>query len=120
MPESYDGAVAVEALHHYTKEEKVVLYKKLYAAMKPGTDFILTDYFADSDEDELLYAETFRTVKELEGITDSEPYHYDTPLTVEHETEALREAGFTRVRVLKSWAATIPSEQVNKEPLYVY
>ena len=29
------------------------------------------------------------------GITDDEFYHYDTPLTIEHETQALREATYT-------------------------
>lgn len=36
----------------------------------------------------------------------NEFYHYDTPLTVEHETEALLEAGFSSVKVLNSWGGT--------------
>ena len=40
------------------------------------------------------------------GMNDEEFYHYDTPLTVEHETEILRKAGFTSVELLKSWGAT--------------
>ena len=40
------------------------------------------------------------------GILDNEFYHYDTPLTVAHETEALLEAGFSSVEVLKNWGAT--------------
>ena len=41
-----------------------------------------------------------------QGISDDEFYHYDTPLTVKHETEALLEAGFSSVEVLKNWGAT--------------
>ncbi|MBP5530377.1 MAG: hypothetical protein J6X80_10045 [Lachnospiraceae bacterium] len=37
----------------------------------------------------------------IEGA--SKFYHYDTPLTVEHEKEALLEGGFTRVEVLNNW-----------------
>ena len=33
-------------------------------------------------------------------------YHYDTPLTVEHEKEALLAAGFSDVKVLKNWGHT--------------
>ena len=33
-------------------------------------------------------------------------YHYDTPLTVEHEKEALLAAGFTNVEKLNSWEVT--------------
>ena len=40
------------------------------------------------------------------GISDNEFYHYDTPLTGRHETEALMAAGFSGVEVLGSWGAT--------------
>ena len=40
------------------------------------------------------------------NITDNEFYHYDTPLTVKHEIEALVEAGFAAVEVLNNWGAT--------------
>ena len=33
-------------------------------------------------------------------------YHYDIPLTVQHEREALLEAGFANVEILNSWGAT--------------
>lgn len=33
-------------------------------------------------------------------------YHYDTPLTVEHEMAILKKAGFAEVRILKNWGAT--------------
>ena len=44
--------------------------------------------------------------KEEQNITDDTFYHYDTPLTVEHEKEALMKAGFSSVTVLKSWGPT--------------
>ncbi len=33
-------------------------------------------------------------------------YYYDTPLTAEHEIQVLKEAGFSDVRILRSWEAT--------------
>ena len=45
-------------------------------------------------------------LKAEQGISDDEFYHYDTPLTVAHETEALLTAGFSRVEVLCHWGAT--------------
>ena len=45
-------------------------------------------------------------LKAEQGITDDAFYHYDTPLTVKHETEALMEAGFSSVEVLNNWGAT--------------
>lgn len=102
----FDGAVSVESLHHFTKDEKVSLYIRLHEALKEGGYFILTDYFALSDEEEQMHRDNLLALKSEQGITDSEFYHYDTPLTVAHETEALLEAGFPSVEVLNNWGAT--------------
>ena len=48
----YDAAVSVESLHHFTRAEKVPLYRRVLAALKPGGYFLLTDYFAASDLEE--------------------------------------------------------------------
>lgn len=110
----YDAAVSVESLHHFTKEEKNPLYKKLYDALKNGGYFILTDYFAVSDNEEKQFRDELIRLKKEQGIMDNEFYHYDTPLTVAHETEALREAGFFEIKVLDSWSATHTIKAVKK------
>lgn len=102
----FDAAVSVESLHHFTKEEKIPLYKKLYSALKENGYFILTDYFAPDDEYETFYRKEFIRLKNEQGIRDGEFYHYDTPLTVANESEALKKAGFKSVEVLKSWENT--------------
>ena len=102
----FDGAVSVESLHHFTKEEKVPLYAKLCAALRDGGYFVLTDYFARTDEEERMHRQRLMVMKAEQGISDHEFYHYDTPLTVQHETDALLEAGFSSVEVLKNWGAT--------------
>ena len=90
----FDAAVSVESLHHFTKEEKISLYRKLHAALKNEGYFILTDYFADTNEREKEFRSELVRLKREQGIDDGEFYHFDTPLTVEHESEALIEAGF--------------------------
>lgn len=102
----YDAAVSVESLHHFTKEEKLPLYQKLASALKPNGYFILTDYFAESEEKETEYFETLKALKEEQHITDNAFYHYDTPLTVAHEIQILHAAGFEDVQILKNWGAT--------------
>lgn len=103
---TFDAAVSVESLHHFTKEEKIPLYTKLCKSLKDGGYFILTDYFALTDEDEQTFRNELLRLKKEQGIDDNEFYHYDTSLTVEHETEALLEAGFSSVEVLNNWGAT--------------
>lgn len=104
--ETFDAAVSVESLHHFTKEEKISLYTKLYDALKRGGFFILTDYFSLSDEEEKNRRQELIRLKQIQCITDNMFYHYDTPLTVRHEKEALQAAGFDSVQILKKWGAT--------------
>ena len=102
----FDTAVSVESLHHFTKEEKIPLYTKLHAALKENGYFILTDYFSLSEDEEKMHRQNLIALKAEQGICDNEFYHYDTPLTVKHETEALLQAGFSTVEVLNHWGAT--------------
>ena len=103
----YDAAVSVESLHHFTKEEKISLYRKLHHALKEDGFFILTDYFAPTQALEEQYRNELVRLKKCQGINDDAFYHYDTPLTVEHEKEALLDAGFHTVEVLNNWEATV-------------
>lgn len=101
----FDAAVSVESLHHFTMEEKIPLYTKLCSSLKDKGHFVLTDYFAMSNGEEKAFRDELLSLKAKEGIGD-ELVHFDTPLTVEHEIEALIEAGFSSVEVSKSWGAT--------------
>ena len=102
----YDAVVSAESLHHFTRDEKTALYRKVYRTLKVNGYFILTDYFASSNEEELRFRNELDRLKSEQGITGCAFYHYDTPLTVEHETQTLREAGFRAVEVLNHWEAT--------------
>ena len=102
----YDAAVSVESLHHFPAGLKASLYGKLRAALKEGGAFVLTDYFAESEELEKEYFRNLDELKKEQGLSDGEFYHYDTPLTVEHETDVLRNAGFRDVRPVKQWGTS--------------
>ena len=102
----FDAAVSVESLHHFTREEKTNLYRTLHTALADGGYFILTDYFAHEDAFEDYCRTELLRLKAEQGIADTDFYHYDTPLTLEHETEALLTAGFSQVTVLRNWGAT--------------
>lgn len=113
---AFDAAVSVESLHHFTKAQKIPLYCKLQKALRAGGYFILTDYFSLSDEEEAMHRAELLRLKAEQGIKDEEFYHYDTPLTVQHETEALLAAGFSAVTVLKNWGATYTLKAVKETP----
>ena len=102
----YDAAVSVESLHHFTAGQKEHLYRKLRAALKEEGVFVLTDYFAESEELEKEYFRNLAQLKREQGLPEDVFFHYDTPLTVEHETQVLKQAGFSDVRILKEWGTT--------------
>ncbi len=91
----FDAAVSVESLHHFTVAQKLKLYKKLNTALSDNGYFVLTDYFAESQEAEHLYFSELERLKSEQGLEPNAFYHYDTPLTVEHEMEVLRKATYT-------------------------
>ena len=102
---AFDAVVSVESLHHFTKEEKIPLYEKVRKALKPGRYFILTDYFAASNEEEESRRTEFLRLRKEQGICDDAFYHFDT-LTVDNEKEALLIAGFSSVTILGAWGPT--------------
>ena len=105
--EEYDAAVSVESLHHFTQAEKIPLYTRLHAALKPGGFFILTDFFAPTDEIECERRAELLRLRREQGAQDGKFYHFDTPLTVPHELEALRAAGFSAAEILGRWGPTV-------------
>lgn len=112
--EAFDAAVSVESLHHFTQEQKIPLYAKVKTALKPGGFLILTDYFALSDEEEQRRRQELQRLKREQGLKEDAFYHYDTPLTVAHETEALYAAGFASVELLHTWGATAVLKAIKK------
>ena len=80
--------------------------RKCCIRLKPGGYFILTDYFAQLEEQEDFFRRELLRIRKEENLPDGVFYHYDTPLTVEHEKEALLAAGFESVEELDNWNDT--------------
>ena len=96
----YDAAVSVESLHHFTAEKKSGLYKRVFDALRAGGCFLLCDYIACSEEEERLLAEECKRKREKGMIPEEKFVHFDTPLTLEHETAVLKGAGFTKAEMI--------------------
>lgn len=94
---AFDCAVSVESLHHFTPPKKQGLYEKIHRALKPGGVFFLVDYLACCQEEETLLMDFCWKKRSAQGILEDVFIHFDTPLTVEHETGLLRKAGFSQV-----------------------
>lgn len=71
----------------------------------PGSEVLDLGCGTELELERQYFAELERLKRE-QGIPGDAFYHYDTPLTAEHESRILRGAGFSTVDALKSWGAT--------------
>lgn len=86
-----DAVISTQALHHFDPSDKEILYRKVYECLREHGVFVIEDYFAIDDDAE---RQGFEDYKNLVKGVDS---HYDTPLTIPHEIEILKSAGFSSV-----------------------
>lgn len=100
--EKWDAVISFESLHHFFQEEKAALYRKIHRSLTPGGSFILGDYIACCDEEEEMLQRVYLEKRRRYQIPETQFVHFDIPLTLEHEMEALRAAGFTEVTAVDS------------------
>lgn len=98
--EKYDAALSFETLHHFEYEKKQKIYDKLFQAIKPDGYYIECDYIACCDEEETLCLEQYEYKRSINKIPDNVFVHIDIPLTLEHQIELMKNAGFNDIRVL--------------------
>ncbi len=96
----WDAVISFESLHHFLPEHKKNLYRKAYNGLKNGGVFILGDYIACCDEEEELLRSVYLQKRGQSAIPDQYFVHFDIPLTLEHESKLLQDAGFTIEKVL--------------------
>lgn len=98
----YDAVISFQSLHHFKPKNKLTLFQKVYDSLKENGVFLECDYLACCDEEEhLLFSECARR-RAASGIAENVFVHFDTPLTVSHESELLYQAGFSEVRAVDS------------------
>jgi ubiquinone/menaquinone biosynthesis C-methylase UbiE len=97
----FDVAISCQTLHHFTHEQKINLYKKIFRSLKSNGSYIECDYMAKNQNEEDFYFAENKRMREEQNILEGEFYHYDTPCTVENQIRALKSAGFKNVR--KVW-----------------
>lgn len=98
----WDAVISFESFHHFFQVKKTLLYHKIYRSLVPGGAFVLGDYIACCDEEEKLLQKSYLEKREKYRIPEKQFVHFDIPLTLEHELEALRAAGFAEVEAVDS------------------
>lgn len=96
----FDAAVSFETLHHFPPERKRRLFEKICNSLKQGGMYLECDYIATSQAMEDLAFRACRDRRRRDGILEGELVHFDTPLTLEHEMQAMRDGGFSQVELV--------------------
>ena len=94
-PCAFDVAVAFETLHHFPPETKLGLFRRIFAALRPGGMLLEGDYIAESDEMETYLFQELARRRARQHVPEGTFVHFDTPLTQAHELSLLSQAGFT-------------------------
>ena len=104
----FDAAISCETLHHFSHEEKLKLYSRIWKSLKSSGRYIECDYMvAEQSEEDNYFAENKR-IRMEQGIAEGEFYHYDTPCTVDNQIKLLLNAGFRKVyQVFRKFDTTI-------------
>ncbi len=98
--ERFDAVISFQTMHHFSHEQKIKLYSRVYSALKPGGKYIECDYMViDQKDEDLYFKENERIRKEL-NIPDGEFYHYDTPCTIDNQLKLLQIAEFAKVEMV--------------------
>lgn len=98
--ERFDAAVSFESLHHFPAPRKRDLFARICRSLRPGGVYLECDYIAASpDIEDLAFAECGRR-RVRDGIPPEQFVHFDTPLTLEHELQAMKEAGFSAAELV--------------------
>lgn len=112
--EKWDAVISFESLHHFLPERKKELYRNIYNGLKNSGVFILGDYIACCDEEEELLRSVYLQKRSESAIPEHYFVHFDIPLTLEHESGLLQNAGFIIEKVLDgSDGATIITARKN-------
>ena len=85
--EKYDAALSFETLHHFKYSKKQKIYDKLFQTIKCG-------------DEEILCLEQYEFKRKENHIPDDVFVHIDIPLTLEHQIQLMKNAGFRNVHIL--------------------
>lgn len=98
--ERFEAVISFQSLHHYSHEQKIKLYSRVYSALKPGGRCIECDYMVTEQKEENFYFKEYERIRKEQNIPEGEFYHYDTPCMIDNQLKMLRIAKFEKVEMV--------------------
>jgi len=94
----WDYIVSIMAMHHFTYEEKLHLYRSIHEGLKPGGLYIEGDYVVTKEEEEELL-QRYDRLRQAHPEIANGAYHIDIPFCPETQLHLLSNAGFLEVEI---------------------
>lgn len=101
----YDIVLSTYSLHHFSRELKLSLYRKIYNSLREDGIYIEGDYTVKTSDEENRFIEESEHIRKANEIMDG-IYHIDMPFAAETQIKLLRQAGFINVQIKKQWDKT--------------
>jgi tRNA (cmo5U34)-methyltransferase len=95
----YDHVLSGLAMHHVLHDTKRELYRKIYAALKPGGTYIEGDSVVPHEMEGQFIAEYHECAATVPPAPDG-TYHLDVPFSLQTQESLLQEAGFKDFRLV--------------------
>ncbi len=96
----WDAVISFESLHHFLPERKKELYQKIYHSLIQNGIFLLADYIACCEEEEELLRSVYLEKRRKFAVPADKFVHFDIPLSIDHESKLLQNAGFVIEKIL--------------------
>ncbi len=97
---TFDTVISCQTMHHFPRNEKIGLYRRIYQALKPNGAYIESDYMVTEQAiEDRLRAANSRLHRDL-NIAQGEFYHFDIPFTPDNQIAMFKEAGFTSAEMV--------------------
>lgn len=101
----FDLVISTYSFHHFTAQQKVNLYKKIYNCLKEKAYFINGDTVSRDKDTEINLLNNARELYQSKQL----PFgsmHIDVPLAIDTELGLLSDAGFNSISVERRWNNT--------------
>jgi ubiquinone/menaquinone biosynthesis C-methylase UbiE len=101
----FDLVLSTYSFHHFTIQQKVQLYRKIYNCLKENAYFINGDTVCKDKETEIYLLNNAEELYERQQV----PFgsiHIDVPLALDTELTLLSDTGFNSISVERRWNKT--------------